>query len=326
MFTKNLVLLSYGNTSEYQRGVFCILSFFAWCENCELHTRIVLYTDNPDFFRQFLANLQIKYVYLNDAALEEMSGQHRFSHRIKIAVINETFQNYPNEDILFIDTDTFFYTKPTFLLNHFVEGKCYMHKQEYTLKESVNIFASYNQPEFPLAFLNFIHGRKFLVGGVEQMFGPDHCSWNSGVLGLDKNFATYIPDVFNITDAFYVNSKWFVSEQLAFSLVLQSISEINPTDEFIFHYWGKRQKTLMDNLINKFLKHYTEKPPENELIREITLNWRKVILRDMLIEQAVGALQSYSWYFGFKKIVQLTLTGPKSLYLLSRELLKAGKN
>lgn len=326
MLTKNLVLLSYGSVSEYQRGVFCILSLSAWCENYELHTRIVLYTDNSDFFRHYLAYLQIEYVYLNDSVLEEMSGQYNFSHRRKIAVIDDTFQRYPNEDILFIDTDTFFYTKPSFLLSPFVEGKSYMHKREYTLKESVAVFSSYNQSEFPVAFLSYIDGKDFFIGGAGQVFGPDNYSWNSGVLGLTKSFAQYIPDVFNITDAFYFNSKWFVSEQLAFSLVLQSISEICPTDRFILHYWGKRQKTLMDNLIGNFLKQYTQKPPESDLVRTITLNWRQLVLRDMLIEQAAGAILNYSWYFGFKKVLQLTLTGPKSLCLLFKELTKARKN
>lgn len=326
MLDRNLVLLSYGNEVEYRRAIFCILSFSSWYHDHANDTRIVVYTDDPGFIKSYLNHIVIEYVNLTPALLDELTGDVKYLHRIKVAAIDLTFKRYPDNSILFIDTDTFFYKPALELLRRFSLGVSFMHKREYKLEESIDIFSSYGEPEYPTSFLRYINGRNFSIGQSVVNFNINNYVWNSGVLGLDRSLASYLPDIFTITDAFYVNSKWFISEQLAFSLVLQSISEIKPADQFIHHYWGKRQKALMDNLIKKFLKQHVEKLPENDSIRATTLNWRRLVLRDMLIEQAVGALQNCSWYFGLKKIVQLTLTGPKSLYLLSIELLKARKN
>jgi len=312
MINKNLVMLSYGRESEYYRAIFCILSYFAWTEETNRNEiRILIYTDNPIFFQSYLKDMDIEYIHLTSVMLEEMLEETNYIHRRKVGVINLTFQRFPNTDLLFIDSDTFFVHKIDDMLGGFDVGKSYMHKREYSFEEGLNLFNSFNQGHYPSAFINYISDRNFMLGGVPEKFSKHDYSWNSGVLGLDKGFMHYMPDVYNLTDAFYASSKWFVSEQLAFSLILQKRTEIRPAEKYIVHYWGSRQKKLMDNLINNLFDPESKfKIDDVSFLRLLTKKWKKRIELDLILEQAVIALSNGHIKYGIKKSLHVLLHFP----------------
>ncbi len=327
MAKKNLILLSYGREAEYFRAVFCILSFLAWSGENRKKVRIIIYSDYPIFFKGYLEDPDIDYFLLTSDLLKKMRGGTDFLHRIKVAVIDLTFKRFPDEDLLFIDSDTFFISESKDLLDEFRKGHSFMHKMEYTLKEGLDIFASYDQPEFPKAFIRYISSRNFTIGNTIENFTESDYSWNSGVLGLSKDFAVYMPDVIRLTDRFYENSQWFISEQLAFSLILQRKTQISPVDHIILHYWGKQQKILMDQLIYNLLNQNPIPEWRNAaLIRSITKKWKKELEIDAILQEAVFAFCRYNLYYGIKKVIQLGFRRPGALFLISRLIYAAKKD
>ncbi|KQS32310.1 hypothetical protein [Pedobacter sp. Leaf194] len=314
MNQKNLVLLAYGRETEYYRAIFCVLSFIAWVDDPK-RVRIIIYTDKPASFEPYLKGLEITYYLLTPELLEDMLAGTGFLHRRKVAVIDLTFKNFPESDLLFVDSDTFFIANPKAILNGFAPGKSFMHKREYDFKTGLELFSSFKQGDYTEAFIKFITSRSFKIGGIVENFTETDYSWNSGVLGLNKGFCKLMPDVFILTDRFYSNSKWFVSEQLAFSLILQKRTEIRATDEFILHYWGNRQKILVDNLIRNFLLDTRiETIQEESRIKSTIATFKKKVSIDVVMEQIEIALKANDKAYVAKKIALLILKNPFSRY------------
>jgi hypothetical protein len=329
MVNRNLIYLSYGNESEYRRTIFSILSYFSWCPDLIASTRIILYTDAPEYFRSFLSEKQIEYCFLSPELLTEMKGPEQFIHRIKVMVINLSFNSYPNEDQLFIDSDTFFTANATEIIDTIASGSSLMHVREYTIQDSLRIFSLFKQSQFPKSFLHYISSNVFRVGNEKISFDNRAYSWNSGVLGLHKDFSMYMPDVVKLTDLFYANSKWFISEQLAFSFILQKTTVISAAKKYITHYWGRRQKVLIEELLSSiFEEKYKPELKSTEYIRQLTLQWKKKIDNDINVEQAVISISRKEWYSAFKKIVKITLRNPFdfTMYLTIIKELKDKKN
>lgn len=324
MLNKNLVLLSYGKDTEYSRAIFCILSFSAWTTVDWTKLRIVVYTDNPAYFQRYLGHLPVTYITLTDELRKEILAGSDYIHRIKVGVIALTFKKYPNEDLLFIDSDTFFTEEPMLVLNGFKTGKSFMHKREYTFEEGLRFFNAIHQGKHPKLFIDYISNRDFKIQDKTLRFDKQDYSWNSGVLGLHASFSTFIPDVFKLTDEFYSNSHWFVSEQLAFALILQKTTEIVPTDNLIVHYWGKRQKLMLDKFLEEFFNHAKARLTEKDFIRNVTKKMKKMVKDDLILEQAVLALAQRHWKYGIKKSLQAILQNPVKMTAY-KELLLAVK-
>lgn len=324
MLNKNLVLLSYGRETEYRRAIFSILSFCSWSTTNLNSLRILVYTDHPPFFEQYLAHIPIEYVLLTDELRAEMLGELDFIHRIKVGVIDLTFKQYPNDHLLFIDSDTFFTEDPKMLLNGFKSGQSFMHTREHTLEQGFQFFNAINLGKHPKDFLNYISNRDFNVKNETLRFDKHDYSWNSGVLGLHTSFSTVMPDVIRLSDEFYENSKWFVSEQLAFALILQKTTDIVATEAFVAHYWGKRQKVMLDKFIGQLFHHSGGRLTEKRFIIELTTKMKRLLKDDLILEQAVLALEQRHWKYGLRKSLQVILRNPVKVTTY-KELLLAVK-
>lgn len=324
---QNLVFLSYGAESEFRRAIFNILSFYAWSAASDIkRTRIVIYTDQPHFFQLYLDQPNIEYVLMNPELMEEMLGGTLFYHRRKIASIDMTFKKYPQDNVIFIDSDTFFTGDATLLFNGITKDRAFMHQREYTFEQGLGIFKSFNQGEFPQAFITYITDRELIIGGKPERFTKDDYGWNSGVLGLHSSFAEYMPDVFRLNDEFYENSRWFISEQIAFSLILQRRKILQAADEFVLHYWGKRQKVMLDKLLIDLLNRYKlTELKDKTLIKRITTRWKFKVEVDIIQEQATIALSLGSWLYGLKKSAQVLLKDPLNPFLY-KELIAAASS
>jgi hypothetical protein len=313
VINKNLVLLSYGNASEYIRAIYCILSLSAWLEEDSTNPSIILYTDNPDFFQTYLGDFEIDYSFLSLEQIVELQAGTNFIHRVKVAVIDLTFKRFPDQEVIFIDSDTFFMADPMELFNGLDSSTSFMHKREYSFKDGLKLYNSFKQEEFPQAFIDYITGREFYICGKVEIFDINDYSWNSGVLGLHKGFGSYMPDVMKLTDEFYANSKWFISEQLAFSLILQRRTKISSAEDFVFHYWGKRQKVLMDRLLGRLFEDHVADFTKKVFMRSITRKWKSIIEADLIYEQAENAFIRGNFLYGFKKAFHYFL---KKIFIL----------
>jgi len=275
-------------------------------ENQMEDVRLIVYTDNPEIFKIYLSDLPIEYSLLTPVILEDMLAGTDFIHRRKVAVIDLTFRNFPNEDLVFMDSDTFCMNDPKPLLDRLSTGVSLLHKREYNLKDGLALFSLFGQGQYPEAFIDYLSDREFFILGKPETFSIQDYSWNSGVIGLNKQFRKYMPDIFAMTDDFFAHSHWFVSEQMAFSLILQRKTHIVAAENVIVHYWGARQKVLVDSTIMKWFRQYTLKDLRNgKCMRPLTRKMQYLIDCDLIYEQLEIAVLQRNFIYSAKKAVQL---------------------
>jgi hypothetical protein len=193
-----LLLLAYGQETEYRRALLALLSCWAWRPQQALAATIC--TDRPDFFRPYLAGLAVDFKLATPEYLTKSRGPQHYVHRVKARFIAEAFAEYPTEELLFVDSDTFFIASPNRLFQDLAAGQCFMHLHEYTLADAVGIHAEFNQAKYPKKMLDLLASRRFQLGGAQVQFHAGQSSWNSGVLGIPRALTPLLPDILVLTD------------------------------------------------------------------------------------------------------------------------------
>lgn len=316
---KNIVLLSYGREADYRMAIFAVLSFWAWYSGRKTDVRIFIYTDNPEYFYPLLSDLAVEYELLSPSKLESMLECMSYIHRRKIAVIDEIYKRYPSDDLIFLDSDTIFRADALPWFQSFAPGKAFMHKAEYTFEEAVDRYASFNQEQYPKEFIKLIENKTFSVDKREVRFNKHQVSWNSGVLGLTKEVTSVMPDVFSLTAEFHEATQWNTCEQIAFSLVLQTRAEIIPCEQYVFHYWGQRQKRLISRKLISLLDDDFANLSLNEklkIVKKTSINYVKIIKLDKIKEQSVNAFTNNNILSGCRHALRALTVSPFDVHFL----------
>lgn len=259
MYNKEKALLvtqSFGRESEYRRVILAILSAFVYIEKEKRNEiQIVLFTDNPSFFSEWFKGLNVHFVELTPDKIKVMRGNIDFLHRMKIALIEEAFEIFPNHNMFYVDSDTFFIGNPLNCLNKISENISSMHLTEYKFEYLKDL--KLPAGESFQAFFKLITAQKFQVanGNMLEVL-PDDTSWNAGVMCLHHSHANFLKDVYSLTDQFYLATKNHASEQYAFSIMLQKFATLIPCDDIVYHYWYRVKKVIIDEQLSKsrFLK------------------------------------------------------------------------
>lgn len=317
-----LLLLAYGRETEYRRALLAALSCWAWRPQPGLAATIC--TDRPDFFRPYLAGLAIEYKLATPEYLAQARGPLHFVHRVKAQFIAEAFAEHPTEELLFVDSDTFFIASPDSLLQKLAAGQAFMHLREYKLAEAVAIYADFNQAKYPEKLLELLASRTFRLGGEPVQFHAGQSSWNSGVLGLPRALAPLLPDILVLTDELYAGTGWFTGEQLAFSLALQASGPVHASDEYVYHYWGQPQKKVMDKLLPTFFTPALAALPLAERLQRVRqrVPWfQRQMELGKAQEDALYALRRGRLAAGLKCVAKALLTKPLDAKFM-REVLR----
>jgi hypothetical protein len=125
-----LVSQSFGKKSEYRRVILAFLTMAAHLGNDLKKHQFVLFTDNPDFFKFWLKDLNVRFVLLTKNIVKVMRGEIDFLNRMKIALIEESFSLYPNQSMFYIDSDTFFIDNTIKGIEQVAGNKSLMHLLE----------------------------------------------------------------------------------------------------------------------------------------------------------------------------------------------------
>jgi hypothetical protein len=287
----SLVLQSYGNEIQHRRTILTILSFYSVVSDAIADYKILLFTDHVSIFKKNLPGLEIEYIPLSPEIISEWTGNFKFIHRMKISILEEAFKR-TDGNIIYSDTDSFFLQDPTPLIKIISPGKSYMHECEYTFaelkdlplpsgEESLNFYKTVVFKEFDLT-----NGRKIKI--TEKM-----SSWNAGIMILHKDHEPLLKDVFKLTDLFFSLSSNHASEQFAFSVVLQSQTELRECRAYCYHYWHRTGKTIVDGFLKKKLKFRSKKNDSLRMIHKAR-GWINILpsfienhpvrLRDMAIQ------------------------------------------
>lgn len=307
---------------EYKRTIVSVLSFFAWNHSKEKDFRILLFTDNPEYFYKYFEDIQIEYIRLTPEWLDEMLGGTTYIHRRKIGVIRDAYSRYPDSAILFLDSDTFFIADSGAFLRQLENGFSLMHEQEYRFSEGPEIYRTFmskrlkDAEQYPLAFLDLISNRSFLIGGKEVRFTADQRVWNSGVLGLSNPTWNLLDEVLSINDLFFSETGWFISEQLAFGLILQQETTILPSCRYTNHY--HQSKDCVDGFVDKFVSaHLAELSlkQKSKRAKAFSINANRLTIFDSSISISVYAFKKRNIKKGFRFAVRAVTNMPFSKML-----------
>lgn len=283
----NLVLLTFGEKLEtHYQAAFSILSFL---RDKEIE-RIVMVTDRPDFYR-FLGT-KIDILPVNNEILREWQQPYQFFWRVKIKALEEIARKYPNDDLLYVDSDTFLATNLQEISQKLTQGETFMHIFEKMISNAEsntlkNMYQHLNNHSF---------------SGVK--IHQNSQMWNAGVIALPNQKASEIIELsLNVCDEMCKTAcTRRLIEQFAFSVSLKHLSTLNPCDHIIGHYWGNKSewnKEIANFFVNSQLKNLSL----DEMIKELNqFNWNKLPLEKKQRSSADKLKNIVDKLFPIKKI------------------------
>ncbi|RDB04341.1 hypothetical protein [Runella aurantiaca] len=239
----NIVIFAVGIDLFYNQ---CKLLITSLINNLlEKNFLIHIFTDNDCWIPEEYAKFS-KVNILSKSQIEDYKGKYQFIHRVKIVIIEKVSKEF-GDYILYIDSDCFLKSDFRIIFSRIPENCFVMHKKEFDFND------------------NYIHlsPLKSLVGIFENSslkYALKHSSfsmWNAGVIGgLSSQLIPLFEHIYQMTDLIYKYTQLHTSEQLAFSIVLQTNAPVFAADDFIYHYWDKPEKLFMNKFISKILpKH-----------------------------------------------------------------------
>ncbi|EIJ71834.1 hypothetical protein [Pasteurella bettyae] len=254
----NLVLLTFGERLEnHYQACFSILSFLK-DPNIK---NVIIVTDRADFY-QFL-NGQVKFIHINQQTIKEWQGKYQFFWRIKIKALEIVQQHYPEQNLLYIDSDTFLASNLDKMYIALNQGQTFMHKAEYTLGSQANntikkMYQSLNGQTFANIPLN-----------------EHSMMWNAGVIALPANKAKEIIQLtLQLCDEICAtNCTRRLVKQFSFSIALNHQVQLQACDNLIGHYWSNKEEW-------------------NEMIAKFFVNG---YLQNMSLEEAINQLRDFDW-------------------------------
>jgi len=300
----NLILLAYGSEKEYQMATVVVLSFFSWYNDNRNDTRFIIYTDNPEYFTGQLNGLPIECRMVTPQKWEDMLHGYTFKFHRKMAIINETFESYPNQNVIFLDSDVFFYTDPSPMLQDISDQVSYMHTREHTLDKQITFVPADDKNRY----IKEIESTDFKVGVGEYHYNKDNYIWNAGVIGMSPALAPYVGDVSRITEDIWQMSQMHISEQLAHTFVLGAVTKLKPADQHIVHYW-KKKDIISTGFAPLFEQQFIGMPMSERLkiVKSITQHYGENFDLICHEEEALTAIKNKNFNIGAKATVKAVL-------------------
>lgn len=302
-----LVTQSFGSETEYRRAIFAIWSYWAFRPMDE----VMLFTDSPSFFELHLKGGVVRYVPLTVERIRHMRGEIDFLHHMKIAMIEEAFR-LSDHDLVYVDSDTFFKSDPTSLIERVSPEMAFMHTREYQFEQLQN--AELPAGKTSRDFFDLINNRAFNdAAGRNISVTPKHFSWNAGAMMLHRKHSMLLQEVYSLTEQFYPATKNHASEQYAFSVVLQNKLHVEGCDEAVYHYYYRVEKEVMDVFLRrKLTKEWIELEPHEKVLNVRTwivsmpahINGHTLILRDRAIQAFHQGRTADAYILAFKAIVK----------------------
>ena len=224
----HLLYITFGNNiRNHVQAYFSILSFLN--HNKKAQTINVI-TDKPEIYKAIEKRINI--IIANEDLLKNWRGTHDFFWRIKIKGIEHICKLYPNEPVLYLDSDTFFYSDPGYLFELVNEGHAAMHEDEgvlYKFKGKTLSKMARQLKSLELCGLRDLH--------LYHM-------WNAGVVLIpnSKN-SEDIALALNLCDAMCANkvTDQFV-EQFSLAVAMQHVYGLQEAKPVIAHYWSGKEE------------------------------------------------------------------------------------
>lgn len=251
--TPTIIYICFKREDDFYQVLFSIFSI-------EKHTsyfsqkdhKIVIYTDNAEFFKTYLDSAQhnISYVQLSESELFELKGGSNFQmvFRVKLKLIEHSILSTTNS-VLYLDADTFFVKD---FINNITNDKAY---------------SAFHCDE------GLIYGRKTketswnIMSKYEKYFEDikNVRMYNAGLIWVHRDNLHLVQSAIKKLDAIYPLTNFYFLEQLLISYELQKNTKIITFEKVVNHYW--------------YIKEFTKK------IKEFVKNQSKYCLAKCAIEK-----------------------------------------
>jgi hypothetical protein len=246
MEMKNVVVYqAYGQPYILKQNLFSIVSLLKMHTGLKSVHKILIYTDQPDYFKNYLGNNPIlQYENMSPERLAKWRGAINFVHRVKVEMLRDAAKLFPNENLFYMDGDTYFLSDPESLFTEINDRQSIMHEAE-------NVIETGKDP-LSKKVARFLKKNVFEIKGKSVKIPTSTTMWNAGVLGFTPAFFPDLDLVLEFTDQSYSRYQKHVMEQLAFSYFLSQKTDIIAARDVIHHYW--RQKDEYNALVADFLE------------------------------------------------------------------------
>ena len=240
-----VLYLTFGhNLRVHQQAVFSAMTLLAQvAKGAGPQVEAVVYTDAPQYYR--LLGDRARIITTTPEQLTSWRGPHDFFWRIKIKALQALTVQYPGENLLYLDADTFCFGKPGTLTDVLTQGTHLMHAREGALHE---LPTSTERTMYRQCSGNTFAG--IVVDGNSTMY-------NAGVVGLAATRAgeavTLALEVCDAMCAAGVTRR--LVEQFALSLALEACGGLTAANGSIGHYWGNKED-WNERITAFFLEHH----------------------------------------------------------------------
>ncbi|WP_448528274.1 hypothetical protein [Raineya sp.] len=320
----SFVYFSSGKDFLHNRTIFSVLSLLCYYP-VQIDDKILIYTDQINYYQKFLSESSlVEYHLLSQEKIQEMMGDDDLIHRVKIGVIENATLQYPQNNIFYIDSDTFFYQDFSEIISKIEPQTSIMHKFEYQM----SFLGTYptNDKDHFRAVYDLLSQHKFIIQNKETAIPPESfASWNAGIIGLHKNNFHWLKAVYELTDQLYAPTKNHACEQYAFSYFLQTRSKLIDCEKYNRHYWHRIEKKIVDEFLAKKLNDSFANLSLEEK-KSLTEEWAKYLLKKIPNHEymhrynAMIAFQEKHFWQGYKESLKTLLANPMQDFTFFKDI------
>jgi len=260
----NILYLAFGHRSDiYLQTIFSCESLLAIHKK---DVKVHIFTDNPQKFERIKDYVKLHHFSVEEVEEEMYVNGIRYFFRIKLKLIERFVLKYPNESLMFLDSDTFVYKSLNDIFEIVKQGKAVMHEPERL----------FSKPETKTDKHVWRKLRNKSIAGIP--ITKDTMGWNSGVIGIPTgNNLAIIQKSIEVCDELIMLCKRrsFV-EQNAYSIVFANMCGIEKANQCIAHYWGNKEEWN-----EQIVKFYLESLLANLSIGEEIELTKKLNLKDL---------------------------------------------
>ncbi len=222
--------------------------------------RICVMTTAPEFYSGLSSVEQVKTDPITEQTLDEWEGQHHFFWRVKIKAMERMVTLYPDDELLYLDSDTFLKGNLEDIKGILRQGKGLMHLDEGHPS---------NMKTKSLRMWNTVNGRTY--AGVT--IGKQHNMWNAGVVAMPKGkVAQTVALALAICDGMLNDgAERVVIEQYSLSIALHERLGLVSAQPYIGHYWGNKDEWnafASDFFLAAYMKGLTPQEATAALMRK----------------------------------------------------------
>lgn len=233
----NIVYLVFGSNKDHYRQVY--FSMYTACARKTDKDRIIVLAEDPSLFNFFGDIAEI--IPIDKKTIKEWEGEHQFFWRVKIKALQHVAEKYPQDSILYLDGDTFFYNDMDALRSGLESGQNFMHLEEGQLSQLTS--------KTEKLMWKQMRGKTYAGATITT----STAMWNAGLIGISAQHLACLQTTLDINDAMCADGVTRrLIEQFAFSLGLNEYSPLQPADHIVGHYWGNKPE--WNRMINDFLE------------------------------------------------------------------------